>query len=263
MTSTGATAAPDPDPEIAVRLVQLWLCDPCLDGAGGECHTPGCSLWMHSAPDIPVRNSQGVTVMGIAHEAFTAGPPAQAAVTPGRAAFEAYARAESGSGIVSIPWDGLADSVHEWWEASAAAVMLMAQATVEYAELQELRDQLQDIHDALAAAWPGKDLTEGAEALLVAALVAERDKALADLADIQHGAGAWVRETVARETAGLTAERDEAKAAARRDQELFLLVRTERDHLKAEVARLRELIDNAGLTEVAAEDAAWRKEQGL
>lgn len=40
--------------------------------------------------------------------------------------------------------------------------------------------ELQDVHDALTAAWPGKDLTEGAEALLVAALVTERDDATAD-----------------------------------------------------------------------------------
>lgn len=31
------------------------ICTPCLDGAGGECHTPGCLFWMCSAPDIPIR----------------------------------------------------------------------------------------------------------------------------------------------------------------------------------------------------------------
>jgi hypothetical protein len=54
-----------------VRLVQLSLCDPCLDGAGGECHTPGCSLWMHRALEQPIRDSQGVTVLDDRPEAVS------------------------------------------------------------------------------------------------------------------------------------------------------------------------------------------------
>jgi hypothetical protein len=45
-----------------VRYVRLWLCDPCLDGAGGECHSPGCALWINRAPDIPLRGNEGVTI---------------------------------------------------------------------------------------------------------------------------------------------------------------------------------------------------------
>lgn len=30
------------------------LCQRCIDGAGGECHTPGCGLWMNRAPDVPL-----------------------------------------------------------------------------------------------------------------------------------------------------------------------------------------------------------------
>lgn len=58
--------------EIPVRLVQLRLCDLCLDGKGGECHTPGCSLWLNRAPDAPVRESQGVMIMDIAPDASPA-----------------------------------------------------------------------------------------------------------------------------------------------------------------------------------------------
>ena len=47
-----------------VRLVQLYLCDPCIDGEGGECHTPGCSLWMNRAPDLSIRHNQGVQILG-------------------------------------------------------------------------------------------------------------------------------------------------------------------------------------------------------
>jgi hypothetical protein len=51
------------DPEIPVRLVQLWLCDPCLDGMGGQCHTPGCALWINRAPDLPLRGNPFVTIL--------------------------------------------------------------------------------------------------------------------------------------------------------------------------------------------------------
>jgi hypothetical protein len=45
-----------------VRYVRLWLCDPCLDGAGDECHSPGCALWINRAPDIPLRDNPCVTI---------------------------------------------------------------------------------------------------------------------------------------------------------------------------------------------------------
>jgi hypothetical protein len=48
MTETNETG------EIQLRRVTLNLCEPCINGEGGECHTPGCALWMHSAPDIPI-----------------------------------------------------------------------------------------------------------------------------------------------------------------------------------------------------------------
>ena len=43
--------------------------------------------------------------------------------TPGQAAFEAYSRAESETGLISIPWGGMADSVHAWWEIAAQAAI--------------------------------------------------------------------------------------------------------------------------------------------
>lgn len=42
-------------PEPALERVTLMLCSLCLEGKGGECHTPGCALWMVSAPDLPLR----------------------------------------------------------------------------------------------------------------------------------------------------------------------------------------------------------------
>lgn len=36
----------------ALCRVRLVLCADCLAGVGGECHTPGCALWMKRAPNI-------------------------------------------------------------------------------------------------------------------------------------------------------------------------------------------------------------------
>ena len=36
-----------------LRRVTLDICEPCIEGAGGECHTPGCAFWMRMAPEWP------------------------------------------------------------------------------------------------------------------------------------------------------------------------------------------------------------------
>jgi hypothetical protein len=43
--------------EPTVHRVVLWLCSMCLDGEAGECHTPGCALWLNRAPDLSIRTS--------------------------------------------------------------------------------------------------------------------------------------------------------------------------------------------------------------
>ncbi|HYM98093.1 MAG TPA: hypothetical protein VET26_12385 [Candidatus Sulfotelmatobacter sp.] len=40
--------------EATLVNVRICLCSACLSGAGGECHTPGCALWLNRAPDLPV-----------------------------------------------------------------------------------------------------------------------------------------------------------------------------------------------------------------
>jgi hypothetical protein len=51
----GKVGAVDEAPgTISVHRITLDLCSLCITGAGGQCHTPGCSLWIHAAPDIPV-----------------------------------------------------------------------------------------------------------------------------------------------------------------------------------------------------------------
>jgi hypothetical protein len=41
--------------EPKLHRVVLTLCALCLDGEGGECHTPGCAMWLNRAPDLPIR----------------------------------------------------------------------------------------------------------------------------------------------------------------------------------------------------------------
>jgi len=42
------------DAEPRVLTVTLRLCELCLNGAGGECHVPGCALWLNRAPDMAI-----------------------------------------------------------------------------------------------------------------------------------------------------------------------------------------------------------------
>lgn len=42
-----------PAEDDGLRTVMLVICRLCREGAGGECHTPGCAFWMCAAPDIP------------------------------------------------------------------------------------------------------------------------------------------------------------------------------------------------------------------
>jgi len=46
------TSAEQPD-GVAVHRVAIQICQPCLDGEGHECHTPGCALWLHRV-DLPI-----------------------------------------------------------------------------------------------------------------------------------------------------------------------------------------------------------------
>lgn len=43
--------------EPTLHQVTTTICSLCLDGEGGECHTPGCILWLNRAPDLPLRES--------------------------------------------------------------------------------------------------------------------------------------------------------------------------------------------------------------
>lgn len=42
------------------ELLDVKVCARCCAGLGGQCHTPGCSLWMHNVEAIPVNATQAV-----------------------------------------------------------------------------------------------------------------------------------------------------------------------------------------------------------
>lgn len=47
--------APKDIKDLDLECVTLPICTQCIDGAGGECHTPGCALYLNRAPDISIR----------------------------------------------------------------------------------------------------------------------------------------------------------------------------------------------------------------
>lgn len=42
--------------EPVTRIVQVPLCDPCIDGQGQECHTPGCAFFLFAPPERSIRD---------------------------------------------------------------------------------------------------------------------------------------------------------------------------------------------------------------
>lgn len=71
----------------SVHRVVLDLCDLCLGGAGGECHTPGCALWMNRAPDMPVNDYKVLARMGSEQTGVSVDTGVR---TPAGTAVEAY-----------------------------------------------------------------------------------------------------------------------------------------------------------------------------
>lgn len=43
------------EPTLNLITGSFTICSPCLDGKSGECHTPGCILWINRGPDLPIR----------------------------------------------------------------------------------------------------------------------------------------------------------------------------------------------------------------
>jgi hypothetical protein len=44
------SSGPSAEPEPTLHAVTMTVCSLCLEGAGGECHTPGCVFIYHDAP---------------------------------------------------------------------------------------------------------------------------------------------------------------------------------------------------------------------
>lgn len=52
-----AIAVPEAEPKLWVVTGSFTICAACLDGEGGECHTPGCIMWLNRAPDLSIRDN--------------------------------------------------------------------------------------------------------------------------------------------------------------------------------------------------------------
>lgn len=83
--------------EPTVHKVTLWMCSLCLDGAGGECHSPGCALWINRAPDMSLRDNPMVeSIDGVGFDCETLKRKTMPAPAP------------DGAPIVACAWCGVA-----------------------------------------------------------------------------------------------------------------------------------------------------------
>jgi hypothetical protein len=95
--------------EVKTHRVTMWLCDLCLDGKGGECHVPGCALYLNRAPDLPLRNSLTVEIEGYDWAACpTCFPSGVGHVGDGKRDCATC----DGLGLVRVPLDGGASPKH-------------------------------------------------------------------------------------------------------------------------------------------------------
>lgn len=266
MVTTPAAPAPE---EVPVRLVRLWLCDPCLDGAGGECHTPGCAMWINRAPDIPLRDSPMVTILADpAPEAWDASVP------PG-----GYVCSACGIPVESEPCP---DHDVPAPEAATPPMSLAAELEAEAARLtaissphgkigetrahfdvqaraEGLHDAARTVRERLAPAWD--------------ALAAERDGLAGDCAQYaaQLGTAYADRDALAARLAEAEAERDEQAKLYDNALHSALRARDENERLQNALTlamiAAREMSDEFATWTVTPEDqariTAWRQQAGL
>lgn len=49
--------------DVKMFKVELALCGLCMNGDGGECHSPGCALWINRGPDVPLHGNPLVKII--------------------------------------------------------------------------------------------------------------------------------------------------------------------------------------------------------
>jgi hypothetical protein len=85
-----------PDPEPTLHAVTCTVCSLCLEGAGGECHTPGCVFIYH---DGPAPKTRGATLRQLLTEVGTVdGRTEPVAMRPGWYWYEQEYSEEGGWG---------------------------------------------------------------------------------------------------------------------------------------------------------------------
>jgi hypothetical protein len=180
-------------------------------------------------------------------EVFPESPlsPPPATATPGQAAREAFG--ELGADwYPGTPWNGLHEDLRAQWDAAAAAVMLMAQATVDYAELQELR-QAATAPELAAAMAETRAVRDGYQALCgefgpsaqsgwsarISLTVLNRHQVRAGLPELPR------------------TRRDDA-------EDVTMRYRRERDEARAELADVRERAEEM---ELQRDEARWQRDK--
>ena len=63
------------EPEPAVKTYRIRLCDLCIAGTGGECHVPGCALFLKAASltivlDLLLMHVLSVGIVGVSFAAL-------------------------------------------------------------------------------------------------------------------------------------------------------------------------------------------------
>lgn len=38
---------------VTLKTIEITICEPCLNGEGEMCTTPGCAMWLHRV-DLPI-----------------------------------------------------------------------------------------------------------------------------------------------------------------------------------------------------------------
>lgn len=45
-----------------LKRIEITVCEACLEGKGGECHTPGCAYFLHAMDILPIHPAMYETI---------------------------------------------------------------------------------------------------------------------------------------------------------------------------------------------------------
>jgi hypothetical protein len=168
----------------------MTLCSLCIDGAGGECHSPGCALWINRAPDLSLRDNPMVdTIDGVPLDYDTLKREAKPASPPPPAEPRAVEAAEDAPlliGDLADYWDArrkaqgkpdastcaaelrraLADSRNTWLKLEALAKPAMYLNDRVDTSAEAYRAKVEALCAAIDAGAPEGEIDDARDALL-------------------------------------------------------------------------------------------------